>query len=154
MKNTFRRLALLGIALVVGVIAFASFTPDAAADNDQITVFSLAARTANANSGHATYGHTNNTHRGVKLHVDIDSVTGTGTIDCKVQGRDPVSGTWVDITGASTGADTAGATELTIYPGIAETANVSVSDVIPRSWRVVATVVTGGTFSVGASYID
>ncbi len=154
MKTAFRRFALLGVALVACVVAFAAFTPDALADNDQIVVFSSAARTADANSGNATYGHYNYTHRGVKLHVDIDSVTGTGTIDCKVQGRDPVSGSWVDITSASTGADTAGTTELTIYPGIAETANVSVSDVLPRNWRVVATVVTGGTFSVGASYID
>lgn len=150
----FRRSLLFVIATLVCVGSLVAAPATALADNDVITVLSSAARTADATSGHATYGHTNNNHRGVKLFIDIDSVTGTGSVDCKVQGRDPVSGSWVDITSASTGADTAGTTELTIYPGVAETANVSISDVLPKHWRVYATVVTGGTFSVGAAYID
>lgn len=149
-----RSVLLLAVAALVGVAALVVDPAPALADNDVITVFSSAARTSSAGSGNATYGHTNYNHRGVKLYIDIDSVTGTGSVDCKVQGRDPVSGTWVDITSASTGADGVGTTELTIYPGIAETANVSISDVLPKHWRVYATVVTGGTFSVGAAYID
>jgi len=154
MKTAFRRLALFGVALVALALAITAFGSDAYAENDQITVFSNATRTTSAGSGQATYGHTNLSHRGVKLIVDVDSVVGTGSVDCKVQSRDPISGTWVDITSASTGADGAGTTELTIYPGIAETANVSVSDVLPKTWRVYATIVTSATFSVSASYID
>ena len=49
-----------------------------------------------------------------------------------------------------------GTANLMLYPGVAETANVSVSDVLPKMWRVVATI--GGTtpsftFSLGASVI-
>lgn len=150
MKTAFRRFAILGVALVACVVAFAAFAPDALADNDQISAWPLGTHTTSA----AGVEKTNWTHRGVKLHIDVDAVVGGGSVDVKVQTKDPVSGTWVDLTSASTGADTAGTTELTIYPGIAETANVSISDVLPKTWRVYATIVTSATFSVGASYID
>lgn len=149
-----RRILLLVALALIGVSALVYSPSEALADNDQITVFSLATRTTSGGSGNATYGHYNYTHRGIKLHIDVDAVVGTGTVDCKVQGRDPVSGNWIDIAGASTGADGVGTTELTIYPGIGETGNVSVSDVLPKNWRVYATVATSATFSVGASYID
>ena len=73
-----------------------------------------------------------------------------------MQVLDPVSGTWIDLAGAAFPAQTGtGAAMLTIYPGIAETANVSVSDVLPRNWRVVATMsgTTSMTFSIGACYL-
>ena len=58
--------------------------------------------------------------------------------------------------GAAFAAQTATGTKmLTIYPGIAETANVSVSDVLPKTWRVVATQSgsTSMTYSISAILI-
>ena len=92
--------------------------------------------------------------RGVDIFVDTTS-SGSGTVAVKVQKKDPNSGTWHDIVGAVTATlnDPADSV-LTIYPGIAETANVSVSDHLGLTWRVVATVATAAaTFSVGAVYL-
>ena len=92
--------------------------------------------------------------RGVDLFVDTTSST-AGTLTVKIQKKDPASGNWYDMAGASSGsiADPADVL-LTIYPGIAETANVSVSDHLGLVWRVHATVGTAAvTFSVGAVYL-
>ena len=91
---------------------------------------------------------------GVDIFADTTS-TGTGTVAVKLQKKDPASGNWYDIAGATTGAiaDPADVV-LTVYPGIAETANVSVSDHLGGTWRVHATVATAAvTFSVGAVYL-
>lgn len=87
--------------------------------------------------------------KGIILFIDITANTGTTpTLTVKLQVKDPASGKYVDLAGATTTAIDAtsnGTTMLTVYPGIAETANVSVSDIISRIGRVVATV--GGTSS-------
>ena len=92
--------------------------------------------------------------RGVDLFLNTTSTT-AGTVTVKIQKRDPSSGTWHDLTSATTGAvaDPADAI-LTVYPGIAETANVSVSDHLGLTWRRHVTVATAAvTFSVGAVYL-
>lgn len=117
------------------------------------TVFASAARTATENSD----DQDNERHKGVLLVLDITATGGTPTLDVKVQAKDSVSGKYIDIPGAAFAQKSATGTDsLVIYPGVAETANRSVSDVIPRTWRVVATI--GGTtpsftFSVGASLL-
>ena len=111
----------------------------------------------------ATAGRTaqvNRGHRGVRIYVDVSAVSGTSpTLDYKVQTKDPSTGDWIDMPGAVFTQFTAAASqELVIYPGIAETANVSVSDVLPRDWRLHGTI--GGTDtptvtnSVGVAYLD
>ena len=92
--------------------------------------------------------------RGVDIFINTTS-TGTGTVTVKLQKKDPASGTWFDIAGATSAAvaDDADA-YFTVYPGIAETANVSISDHIGLIWRAHATVATANvTFSVGAVYL-
>ena len=88
--------------------------------------------------------------RGGIFMVDATAVSGTSpTLDTKLQARIPIGefgGTddWIDYPGAAFAQITAASTQiLTIYPGVAETANVSVSDVVPHEFRVVNTV--GGT---------
>lgn len=92
--------------------------------------------------------------RGLDLFVNTTS-SGSGAVTVKLQRKDPVSGTWFDIADATTGSINDPAdVNLTIYPGIAETANVSVSDCLGHIWRVHATVATAAvTFSVGAIYL-
>lgn len=123
--------------------------------NQEVTVFASAERTATANSGVMA---NQDRHRGVHLVLDITAAGGTSpTLDVKVQRFDALSGKWVDLTSAAFAQKTAaGTSDLTIYPGIAETANLSVSDVLGATWRAVATI--GGTtptftFSLGACYI-
>lgn len=123
--------------------------------NTSRTVLASAARNPSGNSAEQE----NIVSRGVKLHLDITSVTGTApTLDVKLQAKDPVSGSWVDIAGAAFAQKTAtGIDTLTVYPGILVAANVSISDVLPKEWRAAYTI--GGTatptftFSLGAQYV-
>lgn len=125
-----------------------------AAQQHRVTVFSSAARTATEDSAdqvHAGY-------RGVHLVLDITVVSGTTpTLDVKLQRKDETSGKYVDIPGAAFAQKTGtGTDDLVVYPGVAETANRSVSDILSEAWRVVATI--GGTtpsftFSLAGSYV-
>jgi hypothetical protein len=92
--------------------------------------------------------------KGVQLFL-VSTSSGSGTVTAKIQVKDPASRTWVDLTSAATASQAdPGSAYLTVYPGIAETSNVSVSDHLGPSWRVHVTVATASvTFSVGASYI-
>lgn len=121
--------------------------------NKEITLLASTLRTA------ATYNtdeQTNDGHRGIAVYVDITAEDGAMTLDVKLQTKDHIGGDWADIPGAAIAqqsAVTSAPVVLTLYPGIASTANVSVSDVLPRRWRAVATVAgaaTSMTFSVGA----
>lgn len=105
----------------------------------------------------ATTDQTNYDARGVTIYLNITAASGTSpTLDVKLQIKDPVSGTYIDIPGAAFAQKTGtGSDSLTIYPGISETANRKASMVLPRTWRAVATI--GGTtpsftFSLGAHY--
>lgn len=87
-------------------------------------------------------------HRGIVLYLKLGAVSGTNpTLDCKVSAKAPFTDDYVDIPGASftqKNADDANSTfSLTIYPGIGETANESISDVLPGVWALTFTV--GGT---------
>jgi hypothetical protein len=96
---------------------------------------------------------------GVHLVLDITAVSGTNpTLDVKLQRYDPASAKWVDLTSAAWAQKTGtGTSDLTVYPGIAETANLSVSDVMTEELRIVWTI--GGTatptftFSIGGTWL-
>jgi hypothetical protein len=92
--------------------------------------------------------------RGVKCTIDITATTAQ-TLTVSLQGKDPVSGKYV--TYASSAALAAVATtSLTMYPGITTTANVAISDVLPRTWRTQAVVAAAGntlTATVACSVI-
>ena len=83
--------------------------------------------------------------KGVVVWVDVTVDPDTVSIVVKLQGYDETADAWSDIPGAAFGAIAAVShTALTVYPGIGETANVSVSDILPARIRAVATH-TGGT---------
>ena len=133
---------------------FNGTTWDRRRGNTEATVFTSAARTTTTNSADLT----NYSARGVRLTLDITAASGVvPTLDVKIQAKDTLSGAYVDIAGAVFTQKTAtGTDELVIYPGIAETANESVSDIIPRAWRAVATIAgttPSFTFSLGAAYV-
>lgn len=103
--------------------------------------------------------------RGVRLYIKISSV-GVGDVTTKIQVKDPVTDTFVDLVGATTAAMNANETlSLTVYPGItaaAGTASTSttVNSVLGTTWRVVSTVAnatgdsdTTVTFQVSGEYL-
>lgn len=124
------------------------------ASNREFTLSASAAKTATF-----TVAHENLYGRGVKLWVNVTAVTGTTpTLDIKLQGVDPVSEAGFDIPDAAFAqiTDATGDQEFILYPGVAATANVSVSDALPLTWQAVCTI--GGTtpsftFSIGGCYI-
>jgi hypothetical protein len=87
---------------------------------------------------------------GVQVVVDITAISGAGaTLTLIVEGKDPVSGKYFPLL-TSAGLTAISTTVLTVYPGIAVTANVTASTIVPRSWRVRYTI-TGTTPSVTAT---
>jgi hypothetical protein len=107
----------------------------------ELELFATAARTATVNGSDVN----NWRHRGIRLWLDITAVSGTvPVLDVKVQSKDHISGKYVDIPSAAFAQKSGvGSDDLLVYPGVAETANRSVSDVVPKTFRVVATI--GGT---------
>lgn len=120
------------------------------------TIFPSEARADNAAyTSEAIY---NPGARGVRLFIKNGTI-GTTTLTVKIQIMNPVDDSWIDLPGATTAALSTDndANTLTVYPGIAETANVEVSTVLGPVWRVVATLSDGDTdsvtFSVGGDYM-
>lgn len=115
--------------------------------NERIKVLPSAARTASVNSD----DQENIEGRGVKLVVDVTAVTATPSITVTIQGKDHVSGKYYDIL-ESAAITATGTTVLTVFPGIAATANEAASDVLPRDWRVEVTHADTDsiTYSIGA----
>ena len=123
-----------------------------------LILLALATRTASINSD----DQDSKGSRGVHISLDINTVSGTSPVlNVKVQRKDPISGNYVDLPDGAfaqkTASEANSTSGLTIYPGIAETSDVSVSDVLNGTWRVVATI--GGTdtptfaFSVAAELV-
>ena len=125
------------------------------AENRTVTIRASAAFSATA-AGTPVASHG---ARGIVIYLNCTAVSGTSpTADCKLQGYDALADVWKDIAGAAFAQVTAAATQtLTVYPGVAETTNVSVSDVVPALLRVHSTI--GGsstptvTFSLGGVFI-
>lgn len=119
------------------------------------TIFASAARTATVTGSEITSPW----YTGIILNIDCTARSGTNpTLDVKIQGKDPESGTWYDVPNAAATQITAtGHTSFRLGPGLPATAGVSANTFLPYSYRVVATI--GGTtpsftFSVGATEIE
>jgi len=99
-----------------------------------------------------TSGNLNNySCRGLKVYINITAATGTLTVT--IQGFDVASGLYYTIL-ASTALASTGQTLLTVYPNATVTANVSINDVIPETFRISMAVAGGNiTATVGACLI-
>lgn len=115
---------------------------------DTLVVLASAARVATVNS--SDFG--NPGAKGLHLAIDVTAVTLTPSITVTIQGKDPVSGKYYTIL-ASAAIVAIGTTVLKVYPGITVAANLSVSDFLPRHWRVAVTHADTDsiTYSIGAS---
>ena len=124
----------------------------------EIIIQASAAKTATFNSGEITVPADQGI-KGVAIFVDVTANAGTAeTLNITVDRWDTASGKWLAIVGAALAEILATIqTDLVIYPGIAETANRTVSDSIGERWRIVSTI--GGsagqsfTYSIGATYL-
>lgn len=163
MKKNLTRYVVMILSLVCVMLAPAL----AAAENSYPAyILSSTARTAagttTCSGGSAgqycSADQTNSDWKGVRLFLNTTAETGTSSGTCKVQNYDYTSLTYQDVPGAAFAAidDTSSDdVNLTVYPGVAETANVSVSDVLGRRWRVHCAITgTSLTFSIGAHLLE
>lgn len=125
-------------------------TWDRERNNVERTVLASVARTATLNSS----DFTNYNARGLHVVVDVTAVGLTPSITVKIQGKDALSGKYYDLL-TSAAITAVGTTALKVYPGVTVAANVAVSDVLPRTYRVrVEHLGTDSiTYSVGASEV-
>lgn len=96
--------------------------------------------------------------RGVRLVLNVTAASGSSpTLDVKLQRYDDTSANWIDLPSAAFAQKTGVSNDdLVVYPGVAETANRSVSDVITSRWRAVATIAGSSpsfSFTVTGEYI-
>lgn len=98
---------------------------------------------------------TNYSGKGANVVIDLTTAT-LATVVVTIEGKDIASGKYYTILSSSTLA-AAGTTVLSVYPGLAVTANVSANAILPKTWRISATVAGAGpilTGTVGASVIE
>lgn len=120
------------------------------ANGEQVTVFASAARTATE----ASSVFQSNGHRGAVIVIDATASAATPSVVFTVQGWSGVGDDYYTIV-ASAAVTGAATTVLRIYPGLTAAANLTVSDVLPTQWRVIATHGDADslTYSVTASLI-
>lgn len=126
---------------------------DQESNHDKAALLTLAAQGAATVNG---ADQTNLNGRGVQVVVDITAISGTSpTLTVVIQGKDAASGKYYNLL-SSAALNATGTTLLTLYPGAPTTANASSPQVLPATWRVIATVGGTGpsvTATVGASVI-
>lgn len=117
------------------------------------TVFIGLITAAAATTTQTTEDQTNKGHRGVKVVLDTTTV-GSASLTLTIEGKDRHSGKYFTLlSGAAVSTDTTNV--YTVYPGLTAAANVTVSDVLPETWRVKVTAgnANAATYKVGASLL-
>lgn len=126
---------------------------DQESNHDKAALLTLMAQAAGTVNG---LDQVNVNGRGVQVGVNITALTGTSpSVTVMIQGKDAASGVYYNLLQSAVLTAT-GFTLLTLYPGAPSTANVSSPQVLPATWRVVATVAgttPATTATVGASLI-
>ena len=119
--------------------------------NGSKTLMVSAARTATNNSGDIS----NWTGRGAHITIDTTAAGTSPSTVFTVQGKDETSGGYYTIL-ASAAITGTGTVVLRVYPGLTAATNVTANDILPKTWRVLATHgnSTSHTYSVGASVIN
>jgi len=111
----------------------------------------LAARTATV----STPDQTSKSFRGVKLLANVTAVAGGENVVFTIQGKDPISGKYYSILSTPEITST-GLVVLTLHPSIVTLANVAFNNILPDTWRAVATHSAGGahTYQLAASSLE
>jgi hypothetical protein len=117
-----------------------------AANADGISALALSAASSSSNGSDLV----NEDYKAANIIVDITAISGTTpTLTIDVEGKDPVSGKYYTIL-ESAALSSVSTTVLSVGPGLPVTANLSANAILPKTWRVTATI-GGGTPSVTAT---
>ena len=106
------------------------------------------------NSTQTTADFTNLASRGAHIILDITAISGSNIV-LKVQGKDATSGKYYDML-ISQSKNSVGTTVFKIYPGYPPANNLTASDGLPFTWRLVITPNNANniTYSVGVNYLE
>lgn len=131
--------------------AFNGTTWDRQRNNQDVTVFSSAARTATP----TPFDGVNYDGKSLHLVIDCTAVTSSPSVVFTLQGKDAISGKFYTILASAAIVGT-GTTVLRVGPGLTTAANLVANDVLPRSYRVIATHGNSDsiTYSVGMSIVN
>lgn len=114
----------------------------------ELTLLASTARTATVDGA----DQDNPEGRGLHVVIDTTAIAATPSVVPHIQGKDPLSGKYYDLLvgAAITGVSTV---VLKVYPGITVAANLSASDILPKTWRVrmVHADTDSITYSAGAA---
>lgn len=121
----------------------------------ELTLLASAARTATTVTPDQTLQDETINVRGILVIVDVTAIAATPAITLSLQGKDPVSGTYINLLTAAAALTAVGTAVYLLYPG-AGAAGAGVAQVagfpLPSTWRV--SVAHGDadsiTYSVGA----
>jgi hypothetical protein len=96
----------------------------------------------------------NGAFRGIKVVFDVTAVVAVGSVTITIQGKDQASGKYYTLL-AGAAVTTATTNVYTVYPGLPATANVSANDVLPKTFRILATFNSGtsSTYTVGVTLL-
>jgi hypothetical protein len=103
--------------------------------NKELSAFVSQARTTTSSSADLA----NNGCAGCVVVVDATAHSATPSVTFKVQGKDPLSGKYYDILTSAAVTASPSTVMLKVYPGLTAAANLVVSDVLPKTFRVTAT---------------
>lgn len=99
-------------------------------------IISYLAMSARTSSPAVQTGQYNTVGRGLTVFINVTAVSGTPALTVFLDFLDPVSVTASRMLIQSAAISSTGLYRLVIYPGVDAVANQTVSDVLPRLWRV------------------
>lgn len=88
--------------------------------------------------------------KGCKAVLNLTVVPGVDTVQVVIEGKDRVSGVYYAVLTGATQVAT-GTFVFTVYPGVTVAANVSLSDVLPDTYRVRVVHSAGTSFTYSLS---
>lgn len=110
---------------------------------------------ADRTAGVTSADQTNRDATGIMVYCNVNAVPGIQTLQVKLQGKDPLSGTYYDISSNLVAVAT-GLILLKVLNGITSVAAAvtgqSAADVLPYIWRLQTVHSGGGTWNYSVSY--
>lgn len=117
-------------------------------NNLEVALLASASRTTTQTSADIT------NYNGQGIHVVVSTTTiGTGSITFSIQGKDANGIYYTILTGAAIVTDTVN--RYTVFPTASAVANVSVNDILPRTFRIIITAnnANPAVYSVGYNLV-
>lgn len=128
---------------------FALSSVEASANNNVVTLFQSASRTAGTYNTNDQY---NFGWKGIQVNLRVTTKAGTSNLNCKMQAKDMVASVYYDLPNASFAqvSSSSSMNSLTIYPGVVTSSHNYANMVLPLTYRFEC-VVAGSAMTFSAA---